>query len=192
MKLSDAPPPGWYPDPAGGARLRWWEGTDWSDRYRARPFGAQGVGPEQPATGGDRPGMPGWNVPAQHVDTEALIAQVRLAARAEAERAAQLFGQQARAATRNITPLISEYTNKITRWFRILAVIAILLIVGWVMFQLFAQQSLFEWIGDRIDKITDEIDEGSAVGTGVASVDVLLERHDLVLGRDVLGGQLGL
>ena len=37
MKRSDAPPPGWYPDPEGGARLRYWEGDDWSDRFRHRP-----------------------------------------------------------------------------------------------------------------------------------------------------------
>ena len=37
MRVADAPPPGWYPDPEGGSRLRWWDGTDWSDRYRPRP-----------------------------------------------------------------------------------------------------------------------------------------------------------
>jgi Protein of unknown function (DUF2510) len=24
------PPEGWYPDPSGEARLRWWSGTDWT------------------------------------------------------------------------------------------------------------------------------------------------------------------
>ncbi|NNE11366.1 MAG: DUF2510 domain-containing protein, partial [Ilumatobacter sp.] len=41
MRLEDAPPAGWYPDPEGGSRLRWWEGTDWSDRWRAPPTASE-------------------------------------------------------------------------------------------------------------------------------------------------------
>ena len=29
------PPPGWYADPAGGDRSRWWDGGSWTDRTRA-------------------------------------------------------------------------------------------------------------------------------------------------------------
>ncbi|HYA67443.1 MAG TPA: DUF2510 domain-containing protein, partial [Acidimicrobiales bacterium] len=27
---SELPPSGWYPDPYGTARLRWWDGTGWT------------------------------------------------------------------------------------------------------------------------------------------------------------------
>ncbi|MEE8602698.1 DUF2510 domain-containing protein [Euzebya tangerina] len=34
---ADAPAPGWYPDPSQPARLRWWDGTDWTDHRRVGP-----------------------------------------------------------------------------------------------------------------------------------------------------------
>lgn len=39
MTTSDPqpPPPGWYDDPSGTDRQRWWDGAHWSDHYRARP-----------------------------------------------------------------------------------------------------------------------------------------------------------
>jgi len=33
----DLPPAGWYPDPAGTARERWWDGRGWSDHIRTAP-----------------------------------------------------------------------------------------------------------------------------------------------------------
>ncbi len=163
MRIEEAPPPGWYPDPEGGSRLRWWEGTDWSDRFRAPPTQSEvdrrllvsvthregqdhAIGEHQASAQ-----MGSLN----RQDSEAIINQVRMAARSEAERAAEMFGIQAKSAARSISPLISEYTSKITRWFRIASVIAIVLLIGWVAFQIFAQVSMFEWIGDRIDNLTD-------------------------------------
>jgi hypothetical protein len=159
MRVEDAPPAGWYPDPEGGQRLRWWEGTDWSDRYRAPP--TAGVIAIQEAAAAERRAdyqEAGGYVPAvgrNRQETEEIISQVRQAARAEAERAAQMFRSEVRGATSSITPLITQYTSKITRWIRILSVIAIVLLIGWIAFQIFAQVSLFEWIGDRIDNLTD-------------------------------------
>ncbi len=159
MRVEDAPTPGWYPDPEGGSRLRWWEGSDWSDRWRAPP--TAGVVEIQRAAAaqarkefsdvGGHVNMGSLN----RQDSEEIISQVRMAARDEAERAAEMFGIQAKSAARNIQPLISEYTSKITRWFRIASVISVVLLIGWLAFQIFAQVSLFEWVGDRIDNLSD-------------------------------------
>ncbi|MGH9135226.1 MAG: DUF2510 domain-containing protein [Ilumatobacteraceae bacterium] len=161
MRLADAPRPGWYPDPVGGVRLRWWDGTDWTDEYRSRPSvgqlllandAAQQARLAARVTDPRPPSSPGG---LSRTDTEEIISQVRQAARSEAERAAELFSQRARTATREIQPLITEYTNKILRWLRIGAVIVIVLLVGWILFQVIAQVSFFEWLGDRIDNLTE-------------------------------------
>ena len=162
MRIEQAPPPGWYPDPEGASRLRFWEGTDWTDRFRARPTDGQlSIMTQVAADAAQHAGAHRW-VPEDRglghssVDTQAVVDQVRLAARAEAERAAQMFGHQARSMTRDLQPLITEYTSKITRWFRIASVLAIVLLIAWVLWQVFVQVSLFEWIGDRIDNLTDD------------------------------------
>jgi hypothetical protein len=161
MRIQDAPPPGWYPDPEGTSRLRYWEGTDWSDRFRARPPDSRfAYVPEGASSPAREDGTYRWVPDARGIgssaaDTQAVVDQVRLAARAEAERAAQMFGQQARSVGRDLQPLITEYTSKITRWFRIASVFAIVLLLAWVAWQVFAQVSLFDWIGDRIDNLTN-------------------------------------
>ncbi len=168
MKLEDAPRKGWYPDPQGGARLRWWDGADWSDRWRAPPTpGVIEIKTQWEEEHGDRGDQ--YADPQAYrmgslsrADSEAIVNQVRMAARQEAERAAQMFGAQARHATSQIGPLISQYTSKFLKWFRIAAIIVISLAVLWLAFQIFAQISFFEWLGDRIDNITDN--DGMLVG----------------------------
>ena len=92
-----------------------------------------------------------------------IVEQVRLAARSEAERAAQMFGSQARSVTRTLTPLISEYTNKFTQFLKQVLVIAILAAVAWFVFQAWANMSLFDWVGDRIDNLSDNLDDNNAM-----------------------------
>ena len=34
------PVPGWYSDPAGSGRLRWWSGTEWTEQFQDAPANA--------------------------------------------------------------------------------------------------------------------------------------------------------
>jgi hypothetical protein len=92
---------------------------------------------------------------------------VRRAARGEVDRAADLFSQRARQMQRDFVPLISDYTNRLVKWIRIAAIVAVVLLVAYFVFQVVAQASLFEWIGDRIDNFTDEQNGARAVTPGV-------------------------
>ena len=89
-------------------------------------------------------------------DAEQIVAQVRQAARSEIDHAADVFTQRAEAAAREITPLVTQYTNRFLRWLRILLGVALVLVIAWVTFQAIAQVSFFDWLGDRIDNLTDE------------------------------------
>jgi len=172
MRKVDAPAAGWYPDPQSRTRLRWWDGLDWTDIRRAPPSNAELDAAGAEALSGFRPS--GDLVPAareaagelgyRRQDAQQIIAEVREVARAEVDRAAQEFSQRATTAARSISPLISEYTNKLLRWVKLAIVLAFVLFALWMVFQIIAQQSLFEWIGDRIDNLTEENGAGLVSG----------------------------
>ena len=177
MRLADATPPGWYPDPEGTSRLRWWEGTDWADLYRARPTTTELATRALASHGGTAPPAPGTarqqgtvatQLPeyrgALRRDAEEIIAEVRKVARGEVDRAAEIFTQRARQATQELQPLISQYTTKFFRWVKVALVIAVVLAVGYVIFQAIAQQSIIDWILDRF-----EDDEGSSAAVAWAT-----------------------
>ena len=42
------------------------------------------------------------------------------------------------------------------RYLRIGLILAFVLLVIWIAYQLWVQKSIFDWIGDRIDNLTDE------------------------------------
>jgi hypothetical protein len=138
-------------------------GTDWSDKYRARPVERSVMNSDTTyvAHQADGSWVPDISRVPGRPDSMAVVEEVRRAAREEAARAAEMFGQQARAAARDFTPLITDYTSKISRWFKILTRLAILLLILWLAFQIFAQASFFDWVGDRIDNITDRINNAN-------------------------------
>ncbi len=167
MRNVDAPRAGWYPDPRGRTRLRWWDGLDWTEIYRAPPSDAELIAAEEnraffAENQGIRQGEERIRASAAgRRDTQDIIAEVRNVARSEVDRAAQEFSNRATTALRGYQPLVTEYTSKVFRFIRIVSVIAVLLLLGWLVFQIFAQVSLFDWIGDRIDNLTDD-DAGAA------------------------------
>jgi len=168
MRRADAPRAGWYPDPESRTALRWWDGLDWTEARRAPPSQAELTSHENRAAFEEAhryvpPAVASVAETTSRVarsDSQQIIEEVRRATRSEVDRAADLMARQARSLQEGITPLISEYTNRIVKWIRIIAVLAIVLLIAYVVFQVVAQASFFEWLGDRIDNFTD--DQGSA------------------------------
>ena len=171
MRREDAPRSGWYPDPESRTALRWWDGLDWTDARRAPPSDAELRSFESQA---EFEAAHRYTPPVQDAiaaataaasragrpDSQQMIEDVRRAARGEVDRAAEIFARQTREMQSNVGPLISEYTNRLIKWIRIAVIVAIVLLVAYFVFQVVAQASLFEWIGDRIDNVTDN--QGSA------------------------------
>lgn len=58
----DLPPAGWYPDPAGAAALRWWNGVTWSDTTHPQP--GYEVPPENPVSPPEAPVASPWSSPS--------------------------------------------------------------------------------------------------------------------------------
>ena len=75
---------------------------------------------------------------------------------AEAQRAAKDFEARARQLTGEIPPLISQYTNRFMRWFRVALMLSFIVLMAWFIYTFFVQKSFFDWIGDRIDNLTDD------------------------------------
>jgi Protein of unknown function (DUF2510) len=159
VRKVDAPPAGWYPDPEQRTKLRWWDGLDWTDVRRAPPSDAELLIAETQHEFEHAHRLAAPSVAAgglSRADAQEIIAEVRDVARSEVNRAADVFSQRASAAAREITPLITQYSNRVVRWVKVAAIIATILLIGWFLFQVVAQASLFEWIGDRIDNLTDD------------------------------------
>lgn len=159
MRKIDAPPAGWYPDPEHAARLRWWDGLDWTDIRRAPPSSAE-LTAEQNRQFFESALVPtaqaAREVGVNQQDASQVIAEVRNVARQEVDRATQEFSARANQAVRSVTPLITEYTNQFRKWFRRALIIATLAVIAYFIFQVVAQASFFDWLGERIDNLDEE------------------------------------
>lgn len=158
MRLEDAPPAGWYPDPERGQRLRWWEGVDWTDEWRALP----GAGEIVPVRRSDheretaptrstlpRPGQ----VRDRASETEQIVTQVREAAREEIARAATELTRRAQSTFDRYGAVAIRFLRRVWRWARAAIVVAAVLVVAWYVLQFIAQAAFLDWIGDRIDNL---------------------------------------
>ena len=160
MRNVDAPPAGWYPDPDGKTRLRWWDGLDWTDIRRAPPSNAELMVAEENREFFENAQLPVGQIQrpegVSQQDASQIIAEVRNVARQEVDRAAQEFSNRATNAVRSITPLITEYGSDVKKWIRRIVIVGIVLLVAYFVFQVVVQASFFDWLGDRIDNVTDE------------------------------------
>lgn len=188
MRRADAPQSGWYPDPTGGSLLWWWDGLDWTDQRRNPPTPGMTSGVEvlvdaathQGEVSGRGAGMPtslGLKThrrqqareegpPLSRLETADLMTEARLVARKEVDRAVQAFSQQARDATSRIEPLIAQYGDRIMKWVRNVGVAAFVVVVLWFLAQSIGAASLLDWIGNRIDNVTDQSTIGGVVALG--------------------------
>lgn len=169
MRRADAPRPGWYPDPTGDHRLRWWDGTDWTDHRRIRPprerDGGDGASPtpagsDTSSTGatvsdpGARAVASARSATAQSDQAAAMVAEARKVARDEVDKAVRDVKRQVEQARGRYEPMVREYLGRARRWLRTLTIAAVIVAVLWVVLQTVAQVSLLDWVGDRVDAVT--------------------------------------
>lgn len=161
-------PAGWYPDPAGGTRLRWWDGEDWADHFHSRPAHL----PNPVPASADAAVAAGSGGIAPR-DVDRIVAAVQTSARTEMDRAVdqlqtaartevdRVVGEVRRQAS-NVTPLITENLGQLARYVRWAAIIGFLLVVAYFVIQVVAGVGVAELIGDIADRIIDAVDDESA------------------------------
>jgi hypothetical protein len=173
---TDLAPAGWYPDPTGGTRLRWWDGEDWSDHYQTRPLDSFGHFAPESAQAAGTVGADAAGIASRDIDR--IVGAVQSSARTEMDRAVDRLQRTARGEVDRVvgevrrqvgevTPLITETVGQVSRYFRRAVVIGILLVAAYFAFQVIAGIGIAELVGDIADRIIDAVNEDeSSLGTG--------------------------
>jgi hypothetical protein len=163
MRIADAPQPGWYPDPDGKTRLRYWDGLDWTDIRRAPASSAELLAAEETARFIRENAMGAAPLAARSLsnvaardDSQRIIEEIRTVARQEVDRAAQQFSDRATTAVRSINPLVSEYGDRLKVLVRRAVIISVILLVAYFVLQVIGQAAILDWFGDRIDSFNEE------------------------------------
>lgn len=174
VRRADAPAPGWYPDPVQRARLRWWDGSDWTDHRRVGSLpsdvsgedGSTDTSPPRRSWSTAAPPSDGSGITTaagyragtalRREDASAIVDEVRRATRGELDRATRRLADQAGDLRTQLEPMLREYGGKALRWARRAAVVAVVLWIAYVLVTTQLQTSLLEWVGEQIERFTDD------------------------------------
>lgn len=178
MKRTDAPPPGWYPDPTGRRGLLWWDGLDWGHDRRPLPaelpWDETADGASADASDGDgatTTSTRGGAIPTatqmrsraaaeakRRRDAERevadAVAEARRVAKAEVDRAVAQATKQLTETRDQWQPRFERYARRVKRWSRIVAVVVVVFVALSAWSGATLQTSLLEWLGERIDAVT--------------------------------------
>lgn len=181
MRLADAPAPGWYPDPTGRGRVRWWDGRDWTDHRRPAPpaethgwaaatssgggdaHAATDSGRDEPLTSSQRRARRAAAHAAASAQSRAdgatsddpaeMVALARRVAREEVDRAVKEATRRVEQARGDLLPRLEVYGRRLRRWARIAGVVVVLLVALSLFLQASFQTSLLQWLGERVDAL---------------------------------------